>query len=93
MWSSDEEEVIKPSLPYLGPDSAAQLTALADVTLVCKNGELPAHQAFLTRGSKVCFRAAIRYFLVPKNRQYQPRLVDHCSSVSSAGPTFLPAAS
>jgi hypothetical protein len=65
MWSSDEEEVIKPSLPSLGPDSAAELTALADVTLVCKNGELPAHQAFLTRGSKVCFRAAIRYFLVP----------------------------
>jgi hypothetical protein len=39
--------------PYLGPDSAAELLQLADVTLVCKDGELPALKAFLSRGSKV----------------------------------------
>ena len=48
MARQDPEE-----LPYLGTDSAAELLQLADVTLVCKDGELPVHQAFLARGSKV----------------------------------------
>ena len=46
-WDLDE-------LPYLGDDNRAELAAAADVVLICQNGEeLPAHSAFLMRGSRV----------------------------------------
>jgi hypothetical protein len=48
MADKDPEE-----LPYLGNHSAAEMLQLADVALVCKDGELAAHKAFLAKGSKV----------------------------------------